>query len=578
MIRLPRSRRWIWWLRFLLVAALFLGLLGGLGYTLSRGLVARRLSAMPGSVRSIPNTDLNPYGANFFLAREVEPWKIDRTLQMAADAGLGWVKQQFPWEEIEPQRKGEYLDPVTKSDSWAKYDRIVEACESHGLQIVARLDRPPDWTRQDNTYKQRPPDDYEDYGDFVHAFVSRYRGRIRHIQIWNEPNIFPEWGNQPVDPEAYVALLEVAYRRAKEADPNVYVLSAPLASTLGQPHPEPGQWISMSDLLFLERMYQAGAGAFFDVYSANAFGMDRPPEDPPDPNVLNFQRVLLQREIMERYGDADKAIWFNEYGWNAAPETMPADKLIWQRVSEAQQAAYTVQGIELARREWPWAGVFMIWYFRQVGNIPADEAEAYFRMVDVDFTPRQVYFSVQQATRGQTVAGPGLHQETSPSITLAGSWRHVISADALGRAYATSNQVGDSLTLTFVGTGVDLISQRGPAAGRLIVTLDGRALPRLPTDAQGRSYVELYSPNAETQARIPLARDMGPGEHVLRLTVADTRHTSATGNACVVDALEVLAQAETAFPWALTTVLAIASVVAGWLLWRCWVRLRVFIR
>lgn len=578
MIPLPRSRRWIWWLRFLLAAALFLGLLGGLGYTVYRGLATQRLPAMSGSLRTIPNTDINPYGANFFLAREVEPWKIDRTLQMAADAGLGWVKQQFPWEEIEPQRKGEYLDPATKSDSWAKYDRIVEACEKHGLQIVARLDRPPDWTRQDNTYKQRPPDNFEDYGDFIFAFVSRYKGRIRYIQIWNEPNIFPEWGNQPVNPEAYVALLEVAYRRAKEADPNVYVLSAPLAITLGQPHPEPGQWISMSDLLFLERMYQAGASAFFDILSVNAFGMDRPPQDPPAPDVLNFQRVLLQRELMERYGDADKAVWFNEYGWNASPETMPQEKLIWQRVTEAQQAAYTVQGIELARREWPWAGAVMIWYFRQVGNIPPDEAEAYFRMVDVDFTPRQVYFAVQQATRGQAVAGPGLYQETNPSITLDSGWRHVIAANALGGAYATSNQMGDSLTLTFTGTGVDLFSQRGPAAGRLVITLDDRALPRLPADAQGRSYIELYSPDVETQARIPLTRDVGPGEHTLRLTVADTRHTAATDSACVVDALEVLAQAETAFPWALTLGLAIASVLAGWLLQRCWTRLRVFIR
>ena len=61
----------------------------------------------------------------------------------------------------------------------------------------------------------RPPDRLDDYGDFVHAFVKRYRGRIQHIQIWNEPNIWPEWGNQEVDPAGYVELLSVAYRRAK---------------------------------------------------------------------------------------------------------------------------------------------------------------------------------------------------------------------------------------------------------------------------------------------------------------------------------------------------------------------------
>ena len=60
----------------------------------------------------------------------------------------------------------------------SRYDEIVAACEQAGLQIVARLDRPPDWSRQDNSYKERPPDNPEDYGDFVYAFVARYAGRI----------------------------------------------------------------------------------------------------------------------------------------------------------------------------------------------------------------------------------------------------------------------------------------------------------------------------------------------------------------------------------------------------------------
>ncbi len=567
------NRRKVWWARFIALAGVFLALLGTFGYLLYRG-VGRGPSPAPTPARTIPNTDVDPFGANFFLAREVEPWKLERTLQMAASAGIRWVKQQFSWEEIEPLRKGEYLDPVTKADTWAKYDRIVEACERYGLEIVARLDRPPDWTRQDNTYKQRPPDNFEDYGDFVYTFVSRYKGRIHYIQIWNEPNIFPEWGNQPVNPEAYVELLKIAYRRAKEADPNVYVLSAPLAITLGQPHPEPGQWIAMSDLTFLERMYQAGAREYFDILSANAFGMDRPPQDPPDPNVLNFQRVLLQRQIMERYGDANKAVWFNEYGWNAAPEDMPADRLIWKRVSEKEQAEYTIQGIEYARRAWPWAGVFMIWYFRQVGNIPPDSAEYYFRMVDEDFTPRQLYFAVQDVAARQDMAGPGLYQETNPAVKPYGRWRPVRDEGALGGAYYLSETPGESLTFTFNGAGVNLIAQRWPGGGRLNVSLDGHTVPGLPTDEQGLSYVDLYRPMIERRASIPLVQGVSPGEHILRLTVANDHNPASTGTACLVDAFEVLAQGRASFPIPALIGNAIGLAGTGWLLYRTWRRLR----
>jgi len=572
-----RPGRLDWRFKLYTLALVFVFLSALLVKAVSGGLAAKR-SVTHGPPRTIPNTDVNPYGANFFLHREVEPWKRDKTLQMAAEAGIGWVKQQFPWEEIEPRRKGEFLEPTTKASSWAKYDEIVAACERYGLQIVARLDRPPNWTRQDNSYPERPPDNFEDYGDFVYAFVKHYQGRIRYIQVWNEPNIFPEWGNRPVDPAQYVELLKVAYRRAKEADPNVYVLCAPLAMTLGQPHPEPGKWIAMSDLTFLEEMYKAGARSYFDIYAANAFGMGRPPEDPADPNALNFQRVLLQRKIMERYGDGDKAVWFDEYGWNAAPESFPAERLIWQRVSEREQAEYTVRGIDLARREWPWAGIFMIWYARQVGNIPTDQADYYFRMIDVDFTPRPLYLAVKDAALKQDVAGPGLYQETNPGVKAQGQWRTVIDDSASDQAFIRSDVEGDSISFTFNGTGLDLITQRSSGAGRFLVTLDGRPVPGLKTNGQGQSYVELYSPFLQTQAHIPLVRGADPTAHTLHMIVAKDRPPEATGGECVLDAFEVIPAKGIVFPIAVVVILVVALGLDGWLLWRTWRRVRWLVR
>jgi hypothetical protein len=339
--------------------------------------------------QAIPHTDINPLGANFFLDREVEHWKQEKTLGMARAAGIGWIKQQFSWEEIEPDRKGEF--------DWAKYDRIVDLADEYEMGIIARLDRPPDWTRQNNQFKTRPPDNLEDYGDFVYAFVQRYSGRIRHIQVWNEPNLAAEWGFERVDAEAYARMLAIAHRRAKEADPAVLVLSAPLAITLE----DASMRGNHNDLVFLEQMYQAGAGDHFDILSANAFGLDLPPEDPPDPNVLNFRRVELQRQIMERYGDAAKPIWINEYGWNATPDSFAKELLTWERVNESEQADYTVHGIAWARENWRWLGVVNIWYFRQVGDVPPDRPAYYFALVDPGFNPQPVYEALKRATKNE---------------------------------------------------------------------------------------------------------------------------------------------------------------------------------
>lgn len=573
-----RAGRQMWRLRLYALATLLIILAALLTSTVHADLVASRRAHVAGDARTIPDTDVNPYGANFFLTREVEPWKRDKTLQMAADAGIGWVKQQFAWEEVEPRRKGEYIDPVSKGSSWAKFDEIVAACEAHGLRIVARLDRPPDWSRQDNSYKERPPDDYQDYGDYVYAFVERYRGRIEYIQVWNEPNVFPEWGNQPVDPEAYVELLKVAYRRAKEANPNVRVLSAPLAITLGEPHPEPGKWRSMSDLDYLEAMYRAGAKAYFDIYSANAFGMDRPPEDPPDPNVLNFQRVVLHRRIMVAYGDTHKAVWFNEFGWNAAPADMAPDLLTWRRVDEAQQAEYTVRAVEMARSEWPWAGVFMIWYFRQVGNISPERADYYFRMVDTDFAPRPLYSAVQAAARNRPPPGPGLYQELNPAVRTSGDWDVIVDAGASAGGLARSSTPGDRLSFDFEGTGIVLHAVRSPEGGRLVATVDGKPAPSLPVGRDAPAgVVDLYASDERALVRLPLARDLAPGVHRVELTVAPDRHPDSGGSACGVDALEVLAEGHglSVVP---VTVLGVGIVLDLWLLARTWRRARWVIR
>ena len=551
--------------RTLILAALLVVLTGLLGFVLVRHAV--QVLSPEGEwspTRPVANTDVNPYGANFFLAREVELWKRERTVEMAQQAGLGWAKQQFAWAELEPLQKSEFTDPLRGESSWTKFDQIVDLYRSHGMQVIARLDRAPSWARLPETRPETPPTDLQDFGDFVHAFVDHYQGRVQYIQIWNEPNIYPEWGEQAVDPVAYTEMLCIAYQRAKEANPNVHVLSAPLAITLGEPHPEPGKWRSMPDLDYLEAMYEAGAGECFDILSANAFGFDLPPEDVPDPDVLNFRRVELQRKIMERYDDDDKAIWFNEYGWNAAPSYFEDEALIWERVSEEKQAEYTLRGIELARQDWPWAGVFNIWYFRQTGQqYTLDDAAYYFRMVDVDFTPRRVYDAVQDATSTLFVATGGRFEETNPAIVADSGWRGIIAPNASGHGLFESDQQAATLTFTFHGHSVDLIARQGPEEGRLLVTLDGRRVGGLPTDEQGRSYLDLYAPSVTWQARMPIASGLVPAQHIVRVTVSDGQ--PALGN---VDALEVNAGQLPSFPIVPVVVLVFGViVVASVLVW-----------
>ncbi len=343
--------------------------------------------------QAIAYTDLPPFGVNTFLEQEAEPEKRDRSLRLIAEAGFHWIRQEFPWEDIEIHGKGDFEDRRHEPyrSAWEKYDNIVELAEAYDLEIIARLSNPPSWSRaagdEHGTYA--PPDNLEDYGDYVATVAERYKGRIRFYQIWNEPNIYPEWGNQPVDAAAYTRLLCLAYQRIKAVDPEAVILSGALAPTdqLGTLTAENGN--NLMDTLFLQQMYDAGAQGCFDIVAVNSYMLWSGPTDRRvRPQLVNFSRPLWVRDVMVANGDAAKPIWITEMNSSAVPESLPAN---YGRVTEEQQARYAVLALERIREEWPWVGVTNVWFFKRATDQEKDQSWYYFRLMEPDFTPLPIY-------------------------------------------------------------------------------------------------------------------------------------------------------------------------------------------
>jgi hypothetical protein len=348
-------------------------------------------------------TDVNPFGVNVFLNEEVDPAKREKTVQLAAAAGFHWLRQEFPWQDIEIHGKGDFEDRrnVPARSAWDKYDQIVDLAQKYHMELIVRLSTPPSWSRAmtDTVGTFAPPDNYDDFGDFVYQVVSRYRGRVRYYQIWNEPNIYPEWGNYSISPEKYTELLKVGATRARQADPNVVVVAGALASTIALQPDAPPPTNSLNDLVFLQRMYDAGAAPYFDIMSMQDYGLWSGPTDQRmQPRVMNYGRPQYIRDLMVANGDAAKPIWISEMAWNAVPDQV-ADKRFGQ-VSPAQQATYEPLAYQRALNEWPWAGVINTWYFKRASDdwVQQGRPEAYFRLADPDFTLQPVYDSLRRSS------------------------------------------------------------------------------------------------------------------------------------------------------------------------------------
>ena len=59
---------------------------------------------------TIDYVNVNPFGVNTFLEQEVDPDKRAKLMQMAHDAGFHWLRQEFPWQDIEIHAKGDFED------------------------------------------------------------------------------------------------------------------------------------------------------------------------------------------------------------------------------------------------------------------------------------------------------------------------------------------------------------------------------------------------------------------------------------------------------------------------------------
>ncbi|MBN2002614.1 MAG: hypothetical protein JXA21_04595 [Anaerolineae bacterium] len=317
-------------------------------------------------------------GVHTRLTDEVEAWKIQRSLSLVREMGAPWIVEYFPWAYIE-YIQGQY--------GWDHSDAIVAHATNQGLTVIARLGMTPDWARplpeeQETTFTYLDQVHYEDFARFVAAFAGRYRGKIAHIIIWNEPNLSYEWGYRPVDPLAYVDLLRAVYPAAHAANPDVVILAGALAPTL---EPE-GSPAGLNDLLYLEAMYHAGAQNYFDALAAHTYGMTFPPDDPPRADALNFRRVELLREIMEAYGDANKQIYVTESGWNDHP------RWVWA-VTPIQRIEFTVDAFTWADEHWPWCPVVAMWQFRT--PMALHNYQDYYAFVTPDFQKRPIYDTVQ---------------------------------------------------------------------------------------------------------------------------------------------------------------------------------------
>jgi hypothetical protein len=209
---------------------------------------------------------------------------------------------------------------------------------------------------------------------------------------------------------------------------------------------------------------------------------------------------------MVRNGDADKPVWATEVGWNTVPPDHPGAP-IYGRVNPEQQARYTVQAYQRAQEEWPWMGVLNYWFFKRATDTETDQVFYYFRMMEPDFTPLPVYEAMKQYASVPPRVYPGYHQEDHWALRYHGDWQTVPDDQAVFGTLQVSQNPGDRLHLTFVGTDLELVVHRNAESGAVRIRVDG-----------GRpSDMMLASEEDEYGQEVPIVKGLPTGSHQVEI-------------------------------------------------------------
>lgn len=232
------------------------------------------------------------------------------------------------WRDLEP-KKGQW--------NFSQLDFDVNFASQRGVEILLPLGNTPVWA------SARPaescaygvgcaaePQNMLDWRNYVRTVATRYKGKIKQFELWNEVNLKEFYSGSQ---DKLLELQKAAYEELKAVDPD-NILVAP--SITGN---------NTNELSKLDSYLAKGAGTYADVISYHMYTPASSPE-------ALIPLVLEIRKIMHKHGVDKKPLWNTESGWallNNDGTSFPSPvNPKWRQLNNELGAAYLSRAYILA--------------------------------------------------------------------------------------------------------------------------------------------------------------------------------------------------------------------------------------
>lgn len=299
-------------------------------------------------------------------------WHRQKAFPHVAKTGVKWARVQTGWSRCE------LADGVFSFD-WL--DEIVDELLEIGVQPWFNIGY------GNRLHTDAPAPDavgwapvYADsavlaWRRFVSKLTAHFRDRVRHYEVWNEPDIRVFWKGAPPDPVKYAELVAVTAEEIRRQHPDAVIIGAALSRGIDQ-----------HSLEFLERSLGAGMGRHVDVLSYHCY---RPRPEGMRPREGQALRAMLARHQL------NPRIWQGEAGCPSAmskaeamcgipwDETRQAKWLLRQMIVDLDQEVELTTHFHLAD-------------FHNYFNDGPGNRNAYFGLLRLDgYTRKPSYFAFQ---------------------------------------------------------------------------------------------------------------------------------------------------------------------------------------
>lgn len=292
---------------------------------------------------------------------------LEKSVSLMQEAGVGWVRIDFLWSDIEPQ-EGKF--------DFTKYDCIVQLLRSKGIHILGILHYSTDWASACGKWNC-PPSENKFFVNYVAQVVRRYKDQVKYWELWNEPDSPTYWKEQD-GLKSYCVLLKEVYIAAKQIDPECKILNGGIANGASS----------------INHLYDNGAKDYFDILNIHFF------QNPLNPGSIKAVASYpkLAYKIMQRNGDGDKKIWITEIGCPGVKRGLSVDNWWMDKNPTDNKQAKWLKDVYTELLKNPHVEKVFWAFFRDTKNHWNNGVD-YFGLVRWDFSRKPSFYAYQECFR-----------------------------------------------------------------------------------------------------------------------------------------------------------------------------------